>query len=54
MATVTGTAGFDVITSIFTSIGVNGQPTSGDDLISAGAGDDFISGGLGNDIIRAC
>jgi Ca2+-binding RTX toxin-like protein len=52
MATVTGTSGFDVITSIFTSIGVNGQPTSGDDLISAGAGDDFISGGLGNDIIN--
>ena len=52
MASVTGTSGFDVITSIFTSIGVNGQPTSGDDIINAGAGDDFISGGSGNDIIN--
>ncbi|MFN7872545.1 MAG: beta strand repeat-containing protein [Cyanobacteriota bacterium] len=52
MASVTGTSGFDVITSIFTSIGVNGQPTSGDDFINAGAGDDFISGGSGNDVIN--
>jgi Ca2+-binding RTX toxin-like protein len=52
MAAVTGTAGFDVITSTFTSIGVNGQPTSGDDVIIAGAGDDFISGGAGNDTIN--
>ena len=52
MAIVTGTSGSDVITAIFTSIGVNGQPTASADQINAGAGDDFISGGPGNDVIN--
>ncbi|MBM5818385.1 MAG: calcium-binding protein, partial [Cyanobacteria bacterium K_Offshore_surface_m2_239] len=52
MAVVSGTNGSDFITPIFTSIGVSGTPTSGDDQINAGGGDDFIAGGAGNDVIN--
>jgi hypothetical protein len=52
MAIVTGTSGSDVITSIFTSIGVVGQHSSDADQINAGAGDYFISGGTGNDVVN--
>ncbi|MEB3255409.1 MAG: hypothetical protein VKJ05_03370, partial [Synechococcaceae cyanobacterium] len=51
MPPVVGTNGSDVITTVFTSIGVSGTPTAADDQINAGAGDDFISGGNGNDLI---
>jgi len=52
MTSVTGTTGNDVITPIFTSIGVIGIPGSGADVINAGAGNDFIAGGDGNDTIN--
>jgi len=52
MAIVNRTSGSDVITPVFTSIGVSGQPTAVSDQIDAGAGDDFISGGAGNDSIN--
>jgi Ca2+-binding RTX toxin-like protein len=52
MAIANGTSGSDVITPVFTSIGVSGQPTALSDQIDAGSGDDFISGGAGNDSIN--
>jgi Ca2+-binding RTX toxin-like protein len=52
MTNVTGTAGSDTITPIFTSIGVIGLPGSGADVINAGAGNDLIAGGGGNDTIN--
>jgi Ca2+-binding RTX toxin-like protein len=51
MSIVIGTDFSDFITTIFTSIGVEGIATNGDDQISAGRGDDFIAGGGGNDLI---
>lgn len=52
MATITGTAGDDIIAPGNTSNGVTGGPvTDLGDSIQGGAGNDSITGGAGNDIL---